>query len=307
MKKRAMFLTLIPLLGLSACIVPEEEDHYKDPSTFVDLINELVEWECYTSNENYKDRYQDYGGLIKDQIARIDNYERVKKLEDTSCNYFTYLPDCNECDRPSITVYENGNININIPHWLARANNYYYKIDAELGLSIYDGAINAIDYYIESQKENYRKGNESVQVNNFFANVKDTQCSGRYSIEIKQDGLIHDEWYTFENDSTIEAMIKNLSYSRYTEDTVFYSKECFTYRYKLPNENINTYFEEYYYFSLTESFTLVSLGHVFFDNFNRRYDAREYYLVPQKDGKAIRNYVLEYSQIHKYSSKKIFN
>ena len=292
MKKRAMFLTLIPLLGLSACIVPEEEDHYKDPSTFVELINSLDAWECYTSNENYRDRYEDYGGLIKDQIARIDNFERVKKLEDTSCNYFTYLPDCNECSRPSITVYENGNIEINIPHWLARGNNYYYKIDAELGLSIYDGAINAIDYYIESEKENYRKGQESCLVENFFTAIKGTKCSGHYSKEIKEDGLIHDQWYDIESDNTIEEMIINLSYARYTEQSVFYSKECFSYLYKLPNENINTYFEEYYYFSLTESFTLVSLGHVFYDNFNRRYNAEEYYLVPQKDGKAIYNYAL---------------
>ena len=259
MKKRAMFLTLITLLGLSACIVPEEDDHYKDPSTFVELINSLDAWECYTSNENYRDRYEDYGGLIKDQIARIDNFERVKKLEDTSCNYFTYLPDCNECSRPSITVYENGNIEIYIPHWLARANNYYYKIDAELGLSIYDGAINAIDYYIESEKENYRKGQESCLVENFFTAIKGTKCSGHYSKEIKEDGLIHDQWYDIESDNTIEEMIINLSYARYTEQSVFYSKECFSYFYTLPNQD-NTYAQEYYYFSLTQSFTLVSLG-----------------------------------------------
>ena len=291
MKKRAMLLTLIPLLGLSACIVPEEEDHYKDPSTFVELINSLSEWECYTSNENYKDRYTDYGGLIKDQIARIDNFERVKKLEDTSCNYFTYLPDCIECERPSITVYENGNIEVHIPHWLAGGNSYYYKIDAELGLSIYDGVINAIDYYIESEKENYRKGQESCLVENFFTAIKGAECSGHYSKEIKEDGLIHDQWYEIESDNTIEEMIINLSYARYTEQSVFYSKECFSCFYTLPNQD-KTYVQEYYYFSLTESFTLVSLGHVFYDNFYRRYNAQEYYLVPQKDGKAIYNYAL---------------
>lgn len=290
MKKRAILITLIPLLGLSACIIPEDEDYNKDPKKFLELVHEGRDWECTTSNANYPHVYNDHGDLIKDQLRRITDFERVNKLKGRSCNYFSFRPDCIECSKPTMTVYENGNIEIDIPHWLGRTNKYYYTIDSELGFSIYDGAINAIDYYIESEKEEIQKGRESVQLNNFFQNIDGAVCSGFYYEKTVENDREYEKHYEVRGDRTITEMIYNLSFSRYTEEIISYSRNLFSYSFEIPPLSN----KDDYYFNLTESLTLVFLSHEFYDIFNRRYYVSEPYLISASAGKAIKDYVSQH-------------
>ena len=287
MKKKRLLLALIPLLGLSACEVPEDKDTNKDPATFMELIEYGRDWECTTTNKKYPLVYNDYGDLIKDQIGRITGFERVKKPNDLSCDSFTYIYDCIECERPSITVYVKGYVEVVCPHWLAFSNYYYYTIDEQLAVSIYDETINALDHYIESEKEEQNRGDESVKIDNFFATVKDVEGETYYcEQENKRENL-----YKINDARLLREKITNFHYVQDVNNGLDYKRTYFHIDFDLRNRESER--NDYYVYSISGNLTSIEVSYGFQDSYHRWYNCYRYYCISKTEGEEFRDCVLE--------------
>lgn len=160
MKKHKYIAILIPLLGLAACVPSKEEDELRTPELFNKVSAEYFIYKNYeestdwwgvsTTTEDLAEKaiHIDYSGKIHHELYSIQSYEEKDSITKDD-KYFIYQKTpVQSSSEQSMTVYDNGYIEIKSAHgFYGSHNSFYFYIDPELVKSIHDSVDEQIRAY----------------------------------------------------------------------------------------------------------------------------------------------------------------
>ena len=226
MKKHRYIAILVPLLGLAACGVAKKNDELRTPELFAKKAAESFIYKSYgekcqdawwyvattTEDLQNKDFHADYNGKIHSQLYRITSYEEKDNItEDDKYIIYKKLPS-NDSQEQSMTIYDNGYIEIKSGHGLYGGVNYFrYYIDPELAKSIHDSIDEQIRTYYTTLEEEEELANTFSDSSTRVSFMSENPGKMSLYDKEKQDYLNR---YSIADNETLVDYLKEIDYSQ---------------------------------------------------------------------------------------------
>lgn len=222
--KRTILLSASVLLMPLLVSCTTDEDDYKNPELFITQVEGARNF-FETSKDGDEKRLEDKNYIVLNELKKINEYERVSKINDESKAYFRYehiLPANSGPNIARMTVFENGYLEIYRKQSLGFGHNFYYKIDTELAASLNRFVEERITYVTEAHEEALKNAQEYVTMDNFLAAAA-TQSN------INSICYFDTDWYDFSANQDVVNKMKEYSYTLVDENKQFEEGRCFEY------------------------------------------------------------------------------
>lgn len=298
MRKHRYLGIVIPLVVLSACGFSKEEDPYRTPDLFYAEVcryfgshgNNPSEgssyyWKCITTTKSIKNEfgYCDFTGKIKQHLKEIEPYEEIKEIKEKDENYFTYtLSSSGIGEGQSITVYDNGYVEIKSGHGLQGVGYYYYSIDPELAKTIHDSVDGEIKSYLDVINEEEKVADKILDSSNFFAFIPDAACT--ISLYDKDKGQYSSK-SSVDDKEALKDCLASFKYSYPSDYPQDYSNVKFRCEFKKGKRTLN--------YDLYDSYEMVLFRYEGKDELGVTHIKQNYKKINKEDGQTINDYLLE--------------